>query len=1091
MHTKLSRFMDGLMEAVWLAALIVVPVFFNIYSTRIFEPDKIALLRSLTLVGLGAWVIKTIAHGRVDWGRLGGANTRGRLRSLLKTPLIPAVLGLAGVYLIATLLSVAPRVSLLGSYQRLQGAYTTFSYVVLFAMVAANLRRRRQVERLITTAVLASLPVGLYGILQRYEIDPLPWGGDTTRRVAANLGNSIFVAAYLITVFPLALGRIVEAFSRILDETRIDLGPPIVRGTVYVFTAAIQLIGIYFSLSRGPVLGLLAGTFFMLVLLSLYWGKRWLTLATIGAAASLGVFLVLFSLPSGPFENLRSAGTIGRLGNVFQTESGTGRVRVLIWQGAAELVAFHEPLEFPDGHKDPWNALRPFIGYGPESMFLAYNSVYPPELASIESRNASPDRSHNETWDALVITGMLGLAAEQILFVSVFFYGLKWLGLLNDARQRRLFLSLILAGGFASALGFVYFFDVGFLGVGLPFGMLLGLLAYLALTALFFAYERPATDGERARALTLMMVLGAVIAHYVEIHFGIAIAATRLYFWVYSGLLVAVGYWMTLGGSYGTKAQAALAARLDPGFPAEPEQKQTPGIATRKSRRKGAPPAWSRPALTGGLTSGILLAALSFNYITNSTRVTSIGAIIRRSLTVLPEGTGEIASYGILALFITVWLAWSLVWASEFAGEGQGDRRRVFLATAGVSLAVWFISSTLHAGRLAGVIRAAVGTTTGTGSLDTVLRQSAVLEGMLTQFYLILLALVILIALQLAAGQDQGRRASIVSGSGAAAAVLVGLAVLAGAWQLNLRVIHADIAFKVADPFTRAGTVDGWQVGLSLYQRSNRLAPQEDHYFLFLGKAYLELAQRLRNDSPAAVLELLTQAEADLMRAQRINPLNTDHTANLARLYRFWSGIANVAGDPQSLLLRSADYYTRALVLSPNNAVIRNEFALLYLQELGDSETGLMLLMESLEIDPFYAGTYGILGDYHAAHARAGSDGSDRVESARTAAAYYSGAIDRSRRPGLRYLYASAMGAIFEFAEDLPEAIEAYRIALGDADASQVWLAADALARLHIRTGDLATALEYAALSLQNAPEGQREAQAQLVETIEGLQTAP
>ena len=47
MTTKLSRYCDGIMEAGWLAAVILIPIFFNIYSSRIFEPDKITLLRSL------------------------------------------------------------------------------------------------------------------------------------------------------------------------------------------------------------------------------------------------------------------------------------------------------------------------------------------------------------------------------------------------------------------------------------------------------------------------------------------------------------------------------------------------------------------------------------------------------------------------------------------------------------------------------------------------------------------------------------------------------------------------------------------------------------------------------------------------------------------------------------------------------------------------------------------------------------------------------------------------------------------------------------------------------------------------------------
>ena len=51
---------------------------------------------------------------------------------------------------------------------------------------------------------------------------------------------------------------------------------------------------------------------------------------------------------------------------------------------------------------------RMLIGWGPESMQWAYSPHYPAELGRLESRNASPDRSHNETFDALVTTGLLG-----------------------------------------------------------------------------------------------------------------------------------------------------------------------------------------------------------------------------------------------------------------------------------------------------------------------------------------------------------------------------------------------------------------------------------------------------------------------------------------------------------------------------------------------------------------------------------------------------------------------------------------------------------------------------------------------------------
>ncbi len=63
MQTKLSFFCDKIIETGWLAAAIVTPLFFNWYSNRVFEASKVALLRSITLVMLAAWLIKILETG--------------------------------------------------------------------------------------------------------------------------------------------------------------------------------------------------------------------------------------------------------------------------------------------------------------------------------------------------------------------------------------------------------------------------------------------------------------------------------------------------------------------------------------------------------------------------------------------------------------------------------------------------------------------------------------------------------------------------------------------------------------------------------------------------------------------------------------------------------------------------------------------------------------------------------------------------------------------------------------------------------------------------------------------------------------------
>jgi hypothetical protein len=55
--------------------------------------------------------------------------------------------------------------------------------------------------------ILSSLIAAGYGLVQHLQLDPLPWRGDVVSRVASTMGNSIFVAAYMIMVLPYALYR--------------------------------------------------------------------------------------------------------------------------------------------------------------------------------------------------------------------------------------------------------------------------------------------------------------------------------------------------------------------------------------------------------------------------------------------------------------------------------------------------------------------------------------------------------------------------------------------------------------------------------------------------------------------------------------------------------------------------------------------------------------------------------------------------------------------------------------------------------------------------------------------------------------------
>ncbi|MEW6716695.1 MAG: O-antigen ligase family protein [Chloroflexota bacterium] len=1053
MPTKLSRYCEGVMEAGWLAVLIVVPVFFNVYSIRIFEPDKITLLRTLTLIILGAWLVKEVETSRF---RKGGESSK--LGQILRTPLVLPVVALGLVYVISTIFSVNPHVSLWGSYVRLQGAYTTFSYILIFFTLICNLRSRAQVDRLVTTVIMASLPVCLYGVMQHFNLDPIPWGGDVTQRIAANMGNSIFVAAYLIMVIPLTILRNVETVRDIRGRA-VPSGLLILQEGAYLFALAVQLAALYLSGSRGPWLGFLAGVFFLFVFLTNYWRKRLLTLGIVGVSAALGVFLVLFNIPQGPLESLRTVSGIGRLGRIFETSGGTGRVRVLIWESEVKLATSSDTLTYPDGSKDVFKPLRLLVGYGPESISLIFNPFYPPELAHLEHRNASPDRSHNETWDAFITTGLLGLGVHLVLYSTVFFYGLKWLGLIVSKRQRGYFGALLVGGGTLGAVGMGWWQGWGFVGVGIPFGMILGMIAYLAGRAVFAPFSTSDEEVDGGRPIILMGLLAAIVAHFVEIHFGIAIAVTRLYFWVFSAVLLVVG----CVHEEGFVLEVPVSEMSSEGR--EYQGSSASGQPNHRRRRKSSGDQqaglnWGT-ILVGAWPVALLMATLGFDLISNTGSLESALRIIWSSLIYTSKAVTHFP-YGVLLLMVMTWVLASIISLKKGAEE-QDVWKKAWFATLGVSgglgLAFWL----LHAKKMAWFARVSK------AGLLTVIEQVNGLESLLTVYYLFVVLLILLAGFTLVEGWPE--RAFRHPGVGVISLVVIGLVVSWMVIRLNLRPVQANMAFKFAELFSHR---QQWPVALSLYEHAIELDPDEDFYYLFKGRAYIDQAQTTYGTPEYD--SWMEEAEDALLRAQQLNPLNPDHTANLARLHSLWA--SSTQGNDELRQVRgetSSEYYAWAVTLSPNNAGLWDEWGSLYLHTLNQPEVAVEYLLQASVIDPEYDRTYALLGDYYLRL----SDTDDpqlRQEYLHQAIAHYQKALAlTSEGAGKeKYSYTINLGASYAELGDIGRAISTYIDALQYALETEVWRVEEVIARLYLHLGDKTNALLHAQYAWFVAPEEQK-----------------
>ncbi len=1024
--SKLVQWSDRLLEAGWLLGITITPVFFNVYSSRVFEPDKLTTLRSLATVVAVIWLVRFVEV------RL---HHEKPLRFTWRTPMVAAALGMMLVYLISSAFSLVPYTSLVGSYQRLQGTYTLFGYLVIFFALLTTLRTREQLSRLLTVLIVNSVPVALYGIIQHNGLDPLPWAGDVQSRVASNMGNAIFVAAYLIMIVPVTAARLVESFRDIMtrEETRIS---DILRASAYIFILAVQLLTIWYSRSRGPWLGIAVGGFLFpyLMLITLVrqarheengpfpwqagllrglgigfgslalaagmtalgalafpgksgvliggglgvlafgalwlyfivehkgWPWLWLGWITIGL---IGAGLLLAINFSGPLQGYvrEHYPSMRRMTDMFDWERGTGKVRTLIWEGALELIKPHDPIRFPDGNPDKFNAIRPIVGYGPESMYVAYNRFYPPELGHYESRTASPDRSHNETLDSVVITGLIGLAAYVFLFGALFYWGFRWLGLMEERWHLRLY-----AGGVLifSLLFFALFARLGrlyFFAVAIPLGFIAGIVLFLTVIA-FHLMTRGAqeeTTEVHPHALLIVGILSAVIAHFVEINFGIAIAATRTTFWALTGLLVVLGMnWITAEAE---RERASLPTPQPTTRRGKKGRRKARAVERAARNRKTAEDRrWMGAVLALALVAIFLLGTLSFDFITNPGRQTDAGRIVWDSLTRLYNK--DRTSYGALMIFLFTWGMLGLVGLAEYDREGifgrKGAERKAFgiLIFVGLSFIGWLIFTLMIAGLHASLPRLTI--TTAEDMVGLALR----LAGVLGRYYGLIFTL--LFAMGAVLLLEDGRQAA-KWGYGLSWALLlvlflVGLAVI-HPWSYDL--IRADIVFKQGTTFANAHDLNQKLVGELHYKKAIELAPREDYYYLFLGKDDLEIAQMWRDDQGYAQTQedRFKITEKVLIKARTLNPLNTDHSANLARFYRTWAAAVGDEARRTEMLSKAEEEYHIALMLSPHNVILWNELAILNAFDQHDWEGYQEAISRSLELDPEFETTWMIIGD--------------------------------------------------------------------------------------------------------------------------------
>jgi O-antigen ligase len=231
------------------------------------------------------------------------------------TPLSLPLLAILGVGLVSLIGSRFPWAGVEAAWRLWNGILLYHLAVLVFSFAPAR-------RPFLVAMGLSILPVALYGILQMMGIDFMHLS--MPRVPVSSLGNTGYVAEYLVAALPIALALAVK------------------EGKSYLFAACVILgtIHLWLTESRAGWLGAALGL--GILILSprsiLRGGEAQVRLRRLGLAILLLVLALALLAPD------LGTSSLARLRSIADPTQATARVRLLIWRSALELVAQHPVL---------------------------------------------------------------------------------------------------------------------------------------------------------------------------------------------------------------------------------------------------------------------------------------------------------------------------------------------------------------------------------------------------------------------------------------------------------------------------------------------------------------------------------------------------------------------------------------------------------------------------------------------------------------------------------------------------------------------------------------------------------------------------
>jgi len=298
--------------------------------------------------------------------------------------IVGAFLGFLVVMGLATVFAENPAKSFWSNFERMEGYVTLLHLFAYFVVLGGVMHTRALWSKLFQTSLFASALMVFYSFLQLAGYFRINQGGV---RVDGTLGNATYLAIYLVFHIFLALIFLTRRETATLTKWFYGL---LIIG---------QVIVLYYTATRGAILGLIGGLFVTALLIALFDKgstkvrlKAWWLI--ISLVALTGGFIAMRNT-----SFVQNSPVLARFAQISWNENKT-QSRSYVWPMAVK------------GFKD-----RPLLGWGQENFNYVFNKYYAPEMY-----NKEPwfDRTHNVFLDWLIAGGILGLLA----YLSLFGFGL-------------------------------------------------------------------------------------------------------------------------------------------------------------------------------------------------------------------------------------------------------------------------------------------------------------------------------------------------------------------------------------------------------------------------------------------------------------------------------------------------------------------------------------------------------------------------------------------------------------------------------------------------------------------------------------------